>query len=102
MLFWLDDTHELADDETLTAEWVFVGKVKKGDYHKNMNGENYYEWVKKRLIPTFQEAFGDPTKTKMILVLDSAPFHHCRGDEFIDPKSLKRAELFSELSHTAQ
>ena len=76
--------------------------MKKGDYHKNMNGENYFEWVKKRLIPTFQEAFGDPTETKMILVLDNAPYHHCRGDDFIDPKNMKRAELFSELIHTAK
>ena len=44
-----DDTHEL-HNERCTAEWVFVGPVKQGDYHKNMNEKNFYKWVTYRLV----------------------------------------------------
>ena len=53
----LDDTWDLGEEEALTAEWVFVGKVKKEDYHKNMNGNNFMKWVKQRLIPTFKAKY---------------------------------------------
>ena len=48
-----NDTWELKE-EALTAEWVFVGKIRKEDYHKNMNGDNFMNWVEKRLIPAFE------------------------------------------------
>lgn len=91
----LDDTWDLGDKETLSAEWVFPGKVKKDDYHKNMNGTNFMQWVKQRLIPTFRAKYTNGEK--MILVLDNAPYHHSRGEDFVDPKKLTRLELFNEL-----
>jgi len=61
-LLFVDGQHRQYDDETLendaeTAEWVFVGPVKKDDYHKNMNGDNFMAWVQQRLIPTFTKKF---------------------------------------------
>lgn len=93
-----NDTWELKE-EALTAEWVFVGKIRKEDYHKNMNGDNFMNWVEKRLIPAFECIY--PGK-KMILVLDNAPYHHCRKDDFIDVRNMKRKELFDELIITAE
>jgi len=89
------DTEQLDDSRAKTAEWVFVGPVKKADYHKNMNGENFMKWVKQRLIPAFKTQYSNGEK--MILVLDNAPYHHCRGENYVDPKKLKRTELFNEL-----
>jgi len=37
----------------------------------------------------------------MILVLDNAPYHHIRADNYIDPLKLNRAGLFTELILTA-
>lgn len=93
-----DDTWELKE-EALTAEWVFVGKIRKADYHKNMNGDNFMKWVQKRLIPAFEAIYPDK---KMILVLDNAPYHHCRKDDYIDVRNMKRKALFDELIITAQ
>ena len=100
-LLYVDGQQRQHDKETLdenyaeTAEWVFIGPVKKADYHKNMNGEKFMQWVKQRLIPAFQKVYKNGEK--MILVLDNAPYHHCRGEDFVDPKALKRVELFNEL-----
>lgn len=93
-----DDTHEIGRKRR-TAEWVFVGPVKKGDYHKNMNEKNFEIWVEKRLIPLFEICF--PGK-RMILVMDNAPYHHIRDVNYIDPLQLKREGLFSELILTAK
>ena len=91
-----DGTWDLGDKDALSAEWVFPGKVKKEDYHKNMNGANFMQWVKQRLIPTFQAKYtnGD----EVILVLENAPYHHCRDENYVNPNKLNRLELFNELS----
>ena len=52
-----------------TAEYLFIGNT-KGDYHESMNARNFDEWVKGRLIPTFEAIY--PGK-RMVLVLDNAP-----------------------------
>ena len=88
-----------SDDEELdkyaeTAEWVFVGPVKKGDYHRNFDGQKFLRLVKERLIPTFQEVHKN---NKMILVLDNAPYLHVRGENYIQPAPMKREELFNDL-----
>ena len=94
----IDDTWELQKAAS-TSEWVFVGKIKKMDYHKNMNGDNFMRWVQLCLIPSFEAKY--PNKT-MILVLDNAPYHHCRGDDYIDIRNMKRKELLYELMQTAK
>ena len=53
-----------------TAEFLFIGNT-KGDYHDSINAKNFDEWVKERLVPTFEAKF--PGK-RMILVLDNAPY----------------------------
>jgi len=92
-----NDSHELKE-KRYTAEWVFVGPVKKGDYHRNMNEKNFLRWTTERLIPSFEQTY--PGK-KMILVLDNAPYHHIRADNFIDTLKLNRSDLFNELILTA-
>ena len=81
-----------------TSEWIFLGPVKKGDYHKNMNSRNFMNWVNDRLFPAFNAKY--PNK-KMVLVLDNAPYHHGRAPNYIDPLQLKREKLITELLLTA-
>lgn len=89
----LKDTHELKSPKK-SSEWVFEGPVKKADYHKNMNGDNFMKWCQYRLLPSFEDAYPDK---KMILVLDNAPYHHVRDENYIDPNSLNRKQLIETL-----
>ena len=58
----------------LSAEWVFQAKSKGiPDYHANMDGFMFMNWVKHMLISSFKKRY--PGK-KMILVLDNAKYHH--------------------------
>ena len=34
---------------------------------------------------------------KIALILDNAPYHHVRGDTFVDPLRVRRAELIDSL-----
>ena len=67
------DGIELSRDY-LTCEWVFRSKSRILDYHGNMDGDFFLNWVEHQLIPTFKAKYGD--EKKLILVLDNAPYHH--------------------------
>lgn len=95
----VENDNEKLNEKRPTAEWCFIGPVKKGDYHRNMNEENFFKYINMRLIPTFEKVY--PGK-KMILTLDNAPYHHIRADNYIDPLKLKRKGLFDELILTAK
>lgn len=129
LVFHADRTWQLTE-EAKSAEWVFVGKVKKEDYHKNMNGDNFMAWVEKRLLPAFLDLYpvglcwgvvdffvevivvavtlfvtllhAFVLDKKMILVLDNAPYHHCRDENFINPEAMKRTQLIDSLLGLAQ
>ena len=45
--------------EVHTCEMVFRGKVGKGDYHDNMDGDMFMKWVNERLVPTVQRKYPD-------------------------------------------
>ena len=90
-----EDTEDLDEvDRAETAEWVFEGPTRKGDYHKNMNGDNFMKWVKYRLLPAFEAKFD---KKQLILVLDNAPYHHAHDESFIDVASMNREEVINFL-----
>jgi hypothetical protein len=77
-----------------TAEWIFAGPVKKGDYHKNRNSTNFKKWIDHLLFPAFAAKY--PGK-KMILVLYNAPYHHVHAEDYIDPSNMKRTKFIEEL-----
>ena len=56
-----------------TCEMVFRGKVGKGDYHANMDGDMFLKWINERFVPTVQAKY--PGK-QIYLVMDNAPYHH--------------------------
>ena len=64
-----------------------------------MNGENFMKWVENRLLPAFNAKYPDK---KMILILDNAPYHHYRGDDYCDPLKMKRQQLIDCLLGVAK
>jgi hypothetical protein len=62
-------------DGLLTAELLWKASSRTGDYHDNMDSENFMNWVRNKLIPTFDRLH--PGK-QMVLVCDNAPYHHSR------------------------
>jgi len=86
-------THDV-QKEALNAELVFEGHYADGDYHKNMDGDVFNNWLRNRFIPTFKRLF--PNK-KCILILDNARYHHARGADFISPAGMNKNELIHTL-----
>eukprot|EP01047_Picozoa_sp_COSAG01_P026436 COSAG01_NODE_1704_length_9434_cov_159.120193_3_plen_435_part_00 len=62
----------------LTAELLWTASQSTGDYHDNMDSERFMDWVRGRLIPTFEALYGKGTALggrdgkKMIVVSDNA------------------------------
>ena len=42
------------DDDT-TCEWIFRSNTGQKDYHTNMNGDRFMEWIEEKFIPTFKK-----------------------------------------------
>ena len=52
---------------------VRKAKSSTGDYHDEMNGDNFFKWVKEKLIP--------PLPPKSVLIIDNAPYHNLQVDK---------------------
>ena len=63
-------------DKRVTAELVWKADTHTGDYHDNMNSENFLNWVKNKLVPSFEACYGK--NKQMVLVMDNASYHHKR------------------------
>ena len=65
------------------CDLVFKSKSTDGrDYHTEMNGEVFTEWVNKQLIPALPG--------KSLVVMDNAPYHSMRAEENKCPTSNSR------------
>lgn len=49
------------------ANLVFTAKSNVGDYHGEMNSENFIQWLKTQLLPNLEEP--------SLIILDNAPYH---------------------------
>jgi hypothetical protein len=54
------------------AGLIFNSKSKKGDYHDNMNVENFQNWFKTQLIPNLEEP--------SLIIMDNASYHSQLGE----------------------
>ena len=70
---------------------VFRGKVGKGDYHNNMDGDMFMKWINERLVPTVQQKYPG----KQVLTLPH-PFPHSPSP----PLTLMIYNLTHTHSHT--
>lgn len=50
------------------AMLIFKSGAKSGDYHDDMNFDNFYKWLSEKLIPNLQP--------NSVIVLDNAPYHN--------------------------
>mmetsp|Transcript_12825 Transcript_12825/g.18932 ORF Transcript_12825/g.18932 Transcript_12825/m.18932 type:complete len:127 (+) Transcript_12825:1304-1684(+) len=75
-LSWNGDTpHPQVDNENPTCKTLWLSSSSTGDYHDNMNGEMFMQWVIEHLVPCFKKKY--PGK-KMVPVAENAAYHHVR------------------------
>jgi transposase len=64
------------------AKLVFQAKLSTGDYHGQMNYDNFSKWFKEQLIPNIPP--------KSLIFMDNAKYHNVYTDDaFPTPKTLK-------------
>ncbi len=69
-----------------------AGMPQQGDYHNNMDGVMFMNWVKTRLEPAFIACFG--VSKKMIMILDNASYHHGPEEESIHINSITKNSMY--------
>ena len=79
MLEW--NTGTLHISEELSAGVVFKSKDSRhdDDYHKNFTCKTFMEYMEKDFLPTHRKKYG---RREAIIIMDNAPYHHCRQDGF--------------------
>jgi hypothetical protein len=77
MAGWLahdTSTHnDRVDQLSFSCELIYEAEKGDGDYHDNMNGSIYMQWLNNRLLVAFNKRY---PRQKMVLVLDNASYHH--------------------------
>ncbi|PSN38049.1 hypothetical protein C0J52_24751, partial [Blattella germanica] len=64
---------------------LFLSNRKTGDYHHEMNSEEYMKWLNERLIPNLP--------SRSVLVIDNAPYHNGQLDKIPTMSSTKSVIL---------
>ena len=72
------------------AQLVFEAKKRTGDYHGQMNWENFSKWFKTQLLPNIPQ--------ESIVILDNAKYHNVLED-VIPNKSSKKEQLRHWLTY---
>ena len=86
--------NDRSDLMAVSCELVYEAEKGDGDYHDNMNGAIYMQWLSNRLLPVFARRFPGQ---KMVLVLDNASYHHHRGPDWINVHRMNKAQLAAKL-----
>ena len=73
------------------AELVFEAKKRTGDYHGQMNWENFSKWFLFQLVPNIEPG--------SIIILDNAKYHNVLAEDSFPNRSNKKEQLRSWLSH---
>ena len=71
-LLHYNPTSESAIGTQLTAEMIWEPTISSGDYHKNINGSIFIDWIDNKLLLIFEHLY---SSKKLILILDNASFH---------------------------
>lgn len=72
------------------AELVFEAKKRTGDYHGQMNWDNFSKWFEFQLLPNIPP--------ESIIICDNARYHNVLADDFFPRRSSKKEELRRWLS----
>jgi hypothetical protein len=97
--------NDRSDQMAPSCELVYEAEKGDGDYHDNMNGTIYMQWLRNRLLPAFMHRFPGQKifvsayvqAQKMVLVLDNASYHHHRGPDWISVTSMKKQQLADKM-----
>ena len=73
------------------AELVFEAKKRTGDYHGQMNWENFSKWFLFQLIPNIEPG--------SIIILDNAKYHNVLAEDSLPNRCNTKDQLRSWLSH---
>lgn len=78
--------HAITEDGWVDgAQLVFEAKKRTGDYHGQMNWENFSKWFETQLLPNIAP--------ESIVILDNASYHNVLEDEVSPNKSSKKEQL---------
>jgi hypothetical protein len=95
---WLaDDTsihNDRVDQLSFSCEVIYEAEKGDGDYHDNMNGSVYMQWLSNRLLVAFNRRY---PRQRMVLVLDNASYHHVRGEGWINIHTMKKEAIAYKL-----
>ena len=61
---------------------IFKSNQKTGDYHDNMNADNYRRWIEEKLVPNLP--------ANSVLVIDNASYHNVQLEKTPTSNSTKR------------
>jgi hypothetical protein len=86
--------NDRADERVRSCELVYEAEKGDGDYHDNMNGSIYMQWLTERLLPVVAERYPG---LKMVLVLDNASYHHHRGADWVNVHRMNKAQMAAKL-----
>ncbi|CAG4969756.1 unnamed protein product [Colias eurytheme] len=65
---------------------MFKAKTKTGDYHDQMNGDNFMKWLTQQLLPNMPK--------NCLVVIDNAPYHSFEENK---PPTMNARKLASEI-----
>jgi len=86
--------NDRVDQVSFSCELIYEAEKGDSDYHDNMNGDIYMQWLNNRLMVAFNKRY---PRQKMVLVLDNASYHHVRGPDWINVHSMKKDEIAYKL-----
>lgn len=72
------------------AQLVFEAKKRTGDYHGQMNWENFSQWFKTQLLPNIPE--------RSLIILDNARYHNVFSEDRFPKASATKEELCNWLT----
>ncbi len=73
------------------ARLVFEAKKRTGDYHGQMNWENFSKWFECQLVTNISKS--------SLIILDNAKYHNVLVDNYFPKKNSSKEALRSWLSH---
>jgi hypothetical protein len=75
------------------AELVFEAAKRTGDYHGQMNWENFSTWVTEQLLP--------PIPSHSLIILDNAPSHNVLVEDAVPTPQSRQEQLGAWLTRNA-
>ena len=70
------------------CDLVFLYKAKDGDYHQEMNGPTFLNWLENQLMPALE--------SPSVFVLDNAIYYNMKTEETVVPNFNQRKAVLQD------